>query len=171
LGLAADEGMAVIERVLSLKDVSRIVVSTGDLNDRINQWIKLESLRKGIENEAQSSYSSYFARPNLGTAYAAPKDETERLITESWRDVLGIDPIGVNDSFPELGGNSLQAIQIISRLRDVFQVDLSIRSLFDAPTIAELAPIIKGKILSEIVQMSEEDAKAMVVGIPEAKLG
>jgi len=167
LALVVDEGMAVMERVLSLKDVSRIVVSTGELNDRISQWIRLESLRKGSENQSQPAYPSFFARPELKTAYAAPKDETERVIAEAWRDLLGIDPVGVNDSFPELGGNSLQAIQIISRLRDVFQVDLSIRTLFDAPTIEELAIIIKGKILSEIAQMSDEDAKAMLVGVPE----
>jgi len=167
LGLVPEEGMAAIERVLAIKDVSRIVVSTGGLNDRISQWIKLESLRKGSDIQQTSAASAQFGRPDLQVAYLAPRDETERLTAETWTDVLGICPVGVSDSFPELGGNSLQAIQIMSRLRDVFQVDLSIRTLFDAPTVAELAAIIKRKILSEIAQLSDEEARAMTIETPE----
>lgn len=167
LGIGVEEGMAVIERVLSLKNASRLVVSTGDLNDRINQWIKLESFRAGTSGRAPVRASSLSRRPDLRTVYVAPGDETQQLIAEAWRDVLGVDQVGVDDSFPELGGHSLLAIQIISRLRDFFQVDLSVRALFDAPTVARLAAIIKEKILSEIVSLSDEEARAMTVGNPE----
>jgi acyl transferase domain-containing protein/acyl carrier protein len=169
LGIVAEEGMAVIERVLS-QNVLRLVVSTGDLNERINQWIKLESLRPGTIGRTPAKASSIVGRPELRTVYIAPEDDTQRLIAEAWREVLGIELVGVDDSFSELGGHSLLAIQIISRLRDLFQVDLSVRALFDAPTIAGLAAIIKEKILAEITPLSDEEARAMTAGSLEKEM-
>ena len=63
-------------------------------------------------------------------------EETVALI---WEEALGLKDIGVTENFFDLGGHSLLAMQVVDRLRDITQVDLPVRSLFDAPTIAELA--------------------------------
>ena len=60
-----------------------------------------------------------------------------------WADVLRVEKIGIDDNFFELGGNSLLAVQMISRLRSRFGCDLGLRALFEAPSIALLAPRIK----------------------------
>jgi amino acid adenylation domain-containing protein len=75
----------------------------------------------------------------LSGHYIAPQSPTEEILTQIWKQVLKIERVGREDNFFELGGHSLLATQIMSRLRETFQVELPLRSLFTAPTIAELA--------------------------------
>ncbi|MCA1693924.1 MAG: non-ribosomal peptide synthetase, partial [Actinobacteria bacterium] len=76
------------------------------------------------------------------TDYIPPRNETERALTEIWTDVLGIERIGINDNFFELGGDSILSIQVISRVRMAFGVEVSVRSLFTNPTVAGLAGVL-----------------------------
>jgi amino acid adenylation domain-containing protein len=70
--------------------------------------------------------------------FVGPRDETERKLVVIWMEVMGIKRVGIHDDFFELGGHSLLATQVISRLRQVFEVDLPLRSMFESPTIAGL---------------------------------
>ncbi|MEH1869859.1 MAG: amino acid adenylation domain-containing protein [Nostoc sp.] len=78
-------------------------------------------------------------RPNVEANYVAPQSDAERSIAAVWQEVLHLESIGIYDNFFEIGGHSLLATQVISRLRKVFQMDLSLRTLFEAPTISSLA--------------------------------
>jgi amino acid adenylation domain-containing protein len=84
---------------------------------------------------------------------AAPRDPVEETLAAVWREVLRTErtgrPVGRNDDFFELGGSSLVAIQAVSRLRAVFGVEVPLRWLFDAPTIAALAPRLAGLLRAE----------------------
>ena len=73
------------------------------------------------------------------TAYVAPRNELENAIAGLWEEVLGIHGLGVNDSFMALGGNSLIAIQFISRLRNLFEIEIPMAAFYRQPTIAGLA--------------------------------
>ena len=77
-------------------------------------------------------------RTDLGTGYVSPRTSQEKLLVEIWRNVLKIDQIGIHDNFFELGGHSLLAIKIISQIQVAFSTDLSLQTLFEAPTIEEL---------------------------------
>jgi amino acid adenylation domain-containing protein len=81
-------------------------------------------------------------RPELEQQYEAPRTPTEEIVTQVWRNVLKLEQIGVQDNFFELGGHSLVATQIISRLRNVFYLDIPLRILFDNPTVAGLSECI-----------------------------
>jgi hypothetical protein len=78
------------------------------------------------------------ARPNLETAYVPPADELESKIAEVWQTILGIERVGVNDNFFELGGTSLIGIQVVSELKRVLGREVSVVSIFEAPTISRL---------------------------------
>jgi acyl carrier protein len=74
--------------------------------------------------------------------FVSPRSQVEELLTEIWVKVLGKDRIGIHDNFFESGGHSLLATKLMSRIRDTFQIDLPVRNLFEAPTIAQLAKYI-----------------------------
>ena len=67
----------------------------------------------------------------------------EQNIVEIWSQVFELEHIGINDDFFELGGHSLMAAQITARLKQTFEIDLSLRSVFELPTIAQLAQHIE----------------------------
>jgi amino acid adenylation domain-containing protein len=77
--------------------------------------------------------------PEEPAALALPRTPHEEVVAAIWSSVLGREEIGIHDSFFDLGGNSLIAIQVVSRLRDALGVDLPVRTLFEQPTIAKLA--------------------------------
>ncbi|MEM9217771.1 MAG: SDR family NAD(P)-dependent oxidoreductase [Cyanobacteria bacterium P01_F01_bin.150] len=78
-------------------------------------------------------------RPQLSVAYVAPRTPEEQTMVEIWQDILGIEPIGINDNFLELGGDSLIATQIVMRLRKAMANQLAVARLFESPTISDLA--------------------------------
>jgi acyl carrier protein len=80
-------------------------------------------------------------------SYVAPRNPIEEQLAAIWKQVFGVEKVGIHDNFFELGGHSLIATQVIGRVRQVFQTELLVRSVFEAPTIAELATAIE---LSEL---------------------
>ncbi|MGH7798550.1 MAG: non-ribosomal peptide synthetase, partial [Candidatus Binatia bacterium] len=81
-------------------------------------------------------------RPLLEISFVAPRTPVEEKLAVIWAEVLGLDRVGVRDSFLELGGDSLSATQIVARVSSEFKVRVALRLLFDAPTIAEMASVI-----------------------------
>ncbi|MEG4058033.1 MULTISPECIES: amino acid adenylation domain-containing protein [unclassified Microcoleus] len=76
-------------------------------------------------------------------SYVAPQTSIEEVLVKIWAEVLGIKRVGIRDNFFELGGHSLLATQLVSRVRDAFGVELPLRRVFEAPTIAELSKIVE----------------------------
>ena len=74
--------------------------------------------------------------------YVAPRTATEAQVAQIWSEVLGLERVGVEENFFTLGGHSLLATQVVSRLRQEFGLDIALRSMFEAPTVARLAQVI-----------------------------
>ena len=146
LGMSANEALEVMETVLPMRHAGQLLISTGDLGARLDQWIRLESLhREGEEGGENSNRTTLAQRPSLQTRYDSPRDDTENRVAEIWQRALGINSVGINDNFSDLGGHSLLAIKIISELRRAFEIDLPIKALFEAPTVAELSIVIRNR--------------------------
>ena len=82
------------------------------------------------------------ARPRVARKFAAAHGEIEELVAQIWREVLGLDEIGVEDNFFDLGGHSMLATRVAARLRGSFNIDLPLRKLFELPTISTLAAYV-----------------------------
>jgi amino acid adenylation domain-containing protein len=80
-----------------------------------------------------------FAESELRDDYVAPRTATEKRIAEIWESVLHVKQVGIHDNFFDLGGHSLLATQVMSRLRETFNVEVRLRTLFEKPTLAGLA--------------------------------
>ncbi|MBC6431622.1 SDR family NAD(P)-dependent oxidoreductase [Nostoc sp. HG1] len=128
------EGVEVFQRVLSLYKVNQIVVSTTDLQARIKQWIKPSE----IINQPNSL--TLHSRPFLHNSYIAPRNEIEQTIANIWQEILGIEQVGIEDNFLELGGDSVLSIQITARANKA-RLRFTNQDLFEYPTIAQLAEI------------------------------
>jgi amino acid adenylation domain-containing protein len=81
-------------------------------------------------------------RPEIAASYAPPRNSVEEALAKIWADLLDLNQVGINDNFFDLGGHSLTATRVISRVVETFSLDLPITVLFDSPTVAELAEII-----------------------------
>jgi acyl carrier protein len=83
------------------------------------------------------------ARPNLGPEYVCPRDSIEESLAEIWSDVLRVDAIGRDDNLFTLGGDSISIVRIISRIYQLFGVEILLVECFGNPTVSELATLIK----------------------------
>lgn len=176
LAILPEEGIQAFERILSYSGINQLVVSTGNLHARIDKWIRLLSLQSIDEESSDAQTIPLHSRPDLAVEYVAPQNELQTEIATIWAKLLGIESIGIYDDFFDLGGNSLMGTQLISQLRESFQVELPLRSLFEDPTISGVSKIIAedrekaaesgaGQIadmLKNIEQMSDEEAAAML---------
>ncbi|MFC1975073.1 HAD-IIIC family phosphatase [Chloroflexota bacterium] len=113
-------------------------------------------------------------RPDQAVAFVAPRTPTEVTLTEIWIQILGVDQVGIYDNFFELGGHSMLGTLLMSRIRDAFQVELPLFTLFEEPTVAGLAEAVEqhqieqanadeiAEILEELHQLSDDEVKALL---------
>lgn len=92
-----------------------------------------------------------------GVEFVAPRTPLEEQLAQIWREVLGAERVGVHDPFIELGGNSLQAAQVVARASNVAGVDIPLNAVFDVPTIEGLAQLITRR-MAERVQVDDLEA-------------
>ncbi|MCP5102653.1 MAG: acyltransferase domain-containing protein [bacterium] len=93
--------------------------------------------------------------------YEAPRDELEQTIARLWQDFLGFERIGVNDNFFDINGDSLTATQLITRLQQIYPVEISLQLFFEDPTIAHLAVVIKELLVERVKELSEEELEEL----------
>ena len=107
-------------------------------------WLKQFPFTNSGKVDRKQLPAPGFVRPQLATLYKAPKTELEIRIAESWSALLKIDKIGVEDSFFELGGNSLLAIKAVADLKENWQYRLPVTKLYQYPTIRGIAKYLSG---------------------------
>jgi len=118
---------------------------------------------RGAEAAREEAVSSgRYDRPVLQTPYRAPRTEVEEAVADHWRALFGLAEVGADDDFLELGGHSLLATQLVARLRDSFSLDLSVRALFEAPTIATLSETIEALLIEQIESLTGDEGERLV---------
>jgi acyl transferase domain-containing protein/acyl carrier protein len=162
LTISETESIEVFKRILSLEKETQIVISTVDFPARYEHAFKSDPLLNLKPSNQVNSFSRY-SRPNLSTSYISPTNELEKQIAEIWQEVLGVTQVGIYDNFYELGGDSLIATQLVSRLRAKFPVELPLRDfLMEAMIPSKQAEIIEQLLLEKIEELSEEEVEILL---------
>ena len=136
-----------------------VIVSRTDVAHLVAHWHRAYTVSATLERLQRSARTSgapgtpAHPRPALGTPYRAPRSALEMTLATHWQKRLGIDAIGIDDNFMELGGDSISSLQIVAELN---QAGYAIRTdqFFEYPTVAELATQIEGPGPSEILVAS-----------------
>jgi acyl carrier protein len=124
-----------------------------DSHDSIGVCV-LETFSSHRERQNQSpGFASHPIELQLrtGVDFVAPRSASEKTLASIWADLLNIENVGVFDDFFALGGHSLLLVHVASRIQESFQVDLPLRSMFEAPTLAALAERIEAARTTERV--------------------
>ncbi len=126
-----------------------------------------------------------YTRSDLGVEFASPRTPMEEQVAEIWTQLLGVDRVGIYDNFFELGGHSLLATKVVSRVRETFEVELPVRSLFETPRMVDLTTTISQlqlatgtdgsriersergeknieELVAELAHLSDDDVQAML---------
>ena len=108
-------------------------------------------------------------RAGLQSDFVAPRTPAEERLAALWARLLKVNTVGVYDNFFDLGGHSLLATQVVSRMRKEFHVEISLRSLFESPTVAAMAEKIEtttadetARLLVELDQLSDDEVDRML---------
>ncbi len=144
VAITPDEGGETLGRLLTLSPRAQVLISTTGLQERLEQWTRPANLAGG-KDDGSTEEPERHARPQMSAVYVAPEDPVERRLVALWGSMLGIDRVGVDDSFFELGGSSLLAIHLIGRLKKEYPVDLSVATLFEASTVRTLSRVIRSR--------------------------
>lgn len=102
-----------------------------------------EKTKEGLaEEDLVEEESHLFLQPGL-SSHAAPRNRKEEKIAAVWKEVMGVEQVGIHDDFFEMGGSSLIAIKVVAGICKALKTDLSVRNFLTAPTIAEVAELIE----------------------------
>ncbi len=127
-----------------------------------SQIVIVDEIPKGPTGKLQRIGLYDKLASQLKPQYVAPSDTAEKALAKIWAEVLGIQQIGVYDNFFGLGGDSLRATQVVTRVRAAFQVELPATMMFREPTIAGQAVQIEEKLIAELDALSDEEAQRLL---------
>ncbi|WP_018753418.1 type I polyketide synthase [Paenibacillus sanguinis] len=154
--MTPEEGLTVLEALLNGCEDSQILISTADLEARLDQWIQVEP------RDAEIAYIPHtvgHARPSLSNPYVEARDELEQQIASIWENVLGFQKIGIKDDFLELGGDSVKVVSVISAIHKKVNADIPLHEFFECSTIEKLADFIRQNRKAELYEEIQPIAK------------
>jgi acyl carrier protein len=166
--ITASEGLKVIKKLIEQCNVSQIVVSTHDIIPRAKLWLNQETKHNFDDHvfNALKDESQIIVDKNLH-----PKN-TAGAISQIWEEFLGVKAIDIYDNFFDLGGHSLMAIKILTKIKIIFNIKISLNDFLNNPTISEISKMIDSEMTSvfkdytvpnpSIIKMNDSDNKPAI---------
>jgi acyl transferase domain-containing protein/thioesterase domain-containing protein len=164
-GILPAEGVDAFDRIVGSGLAVQVVASSVD----VARWMaKVDAEAGASDGEGAESGGPQYERPNISSDYVAPATAIERELATMWRELLGVERVGRDDDFFELGGQSLIAVRLFTRMKKRYSIDLPLSTLFEAPTIAQCAVIVATKlgVVDAIDTVDDVDGGA-ALAVPE----
>lgn len=156
------DGLTAFQRALNC-DLAQVVISPENLDHLL-----------GAPFDASKDLAGARASRNAATLPRAenagadrPTDEVETVVEDIWRTAFGLQQIGIHEQFTDLGGHSLLALQIVTRARGVYGVDIALREFFEAPTIAQFGALIRDKLILDIANLTDDEVRELISNASE----
>jgi thioesterase domain-containing protein/acyl carrier protein len=168
-GMTNAEGLEALDRILAYNVSPQVVASTLDLD----LWLsRLDSGGRGTpaEDANWSIGTPGLARPGGDVGLRAPRDAIERDLSAIWKEMLGVQQVSIDDDFFELGGQSLIAMRLFNRIRKEHGVELPLSVLFQAPTIAATASLLREAKGLPAIDPAADGADALIQADAEGSL-
>ncbi|MCP4156169.1 MAG: SDR family NAD(P)-dependent oxidoreductase, partial [bacterium] len=153
LAMNPKEFAAIFRRALAIKRAHQVVISIADLGARLDKWVNhphTETLQQEeAAGEDTADTQHHLERPELSTQYVEPTTETEETLLGLWQTFFGIGKLGIIDDFFEIGGDSLKAMAICSKVAKHFNAEVPLNELFSGPTVKKMAAFVDGTLKVE----------------------
>jgi len=161
------EGVEAFRRALA-SGLSQVCVSTVNLPLRLAQ-----ARMAGVyaAEPVSMAPAQRHPRPEMKTQFVAASTKMEELVETIWQDLFGLEQVGIADNFFDLGGHSLLATQLATRVRSAIGVEIGVRQIFEAPTIAQLSALLEkmadesaelSRMIELVEQMSDEQVRTQL---------
>ncbi|MGH3737224.1 MAG: SDR family NAD(P)-dependent oxidoreductase, partial [Micromonosporaceae bacterium] len=157
-GINNDEGAEILRQVLGSGIRPQVICAPEGLGERLRSSARVTRAALMEKLSAASRGGSGTGTRNVATPYVEPEPGIERTIADLWQDSLGVDKVGADDEFIDLGGDSLMAVQVGDRLNRRFRVEVSIAALIEARTVRNLAKVVEEALMKRVSSLSEEEA-------------
>jgi acyl transferase domain-containing protein/acyl carrier protein len=156
MSMTPEEGCQVFQQLLTIENMGQVVISTADLEARINRWLKVENLW-GNKDKTKKDRTTTYTRPELPNPFEAPGNKLEQELAEIWRGFFRIDKLGVYDNLFDLGATSLDIIQLNRLQKEQLGKDVTVVTMFRYPTVSSLAEYLTTLESGETGQDPEKD--------------
>jgi acyl carrier protein len=161
--VTAEQGEEALRQILGAHVGPQVIWCPEGLGKRMRRSARLN--RSAIAEEVTAQTGGTEVPRTLTTPYVDPEGELELALAELWSDSLGVERVGAEDDFFDLGGNSLFAVQLVSRIGHRFSIDASAALLFDSRNVRTLAAAIEKILLEKVTALSEDEAAQAIRGM------
>lgn len=158
-GIDSVSGISALKTLLDNPSRPQVIVSSMAIGELLAQT-------QLVSQSARSDSSTRFDRPELDSDFEAPRDEIEQTLADLWGKLLGVEGVGIHDSFFDLGGHSLVAVRLFNEITDKFGNELPMSVLMQSPMISGLAERIRGHAYnSESVDGDADSATVSTINL------
>lgn len=157
--ITTEDGLEAFKRALN-SNLTQVIVSPENLEFLLKSAeVPFDPKQYISRKRAKEANFRPFGNQHDG---ADPTNSVEVALAAIWSSVFGSEEIGIHDNFADLGGHSLLAMQIVSRIRSLYQIAFTLRDFFETPTIAQLSSVIQARILAEIESLTDEQVRQQI---------
>jgi phthiocerol/phenolphthiocerol synthesis type-I polyketide synthase E len=167
-GILPEEAVQIFDRILAGEAGPQVIICPEGLERKLERSKTVTQTRIAAELASNQLSAPVQTERSVANAYVAPESDLEKALAVLWQEALGVTQVGVEDDYFELGGNSLVAVQLASRVREKFEVEVSLPALFESPTVRRLAQVVEAALLEKVERMSKGEAEAALAASPAA---